>query len=165
MHSDNEGVKQMAKQRTLLNHAGITVSSIEASREFYENVVGMEFYRKGSGSSGEWYDTLTENTGAVSSAVMLKSDDFLLQLVEYHEGGNPDSVAGHHRTGNVHFCINVPDVEAKYAEITALGKYHCTPMVDLPGGGLRVDGMRSFYVRDPDNIPVEFLQMPEDYDL
>lgn len=155
----------MGQKRTLLNHAGITVTSIEASQKFYEEVVGMKFYRRGSGSSGDWYDTLTENTGAVSSAVMLRADDFLLQLVEYHEGGNPESVASHHRVGNVHFCINVEDVEQKYAEVTALGTYHCTPIVHLPGGGLRVDGMRSFYVRDPDNIPVEFLQMPADYVL
>ena len=155
----------MAHDRTLLNHAGITVTSIEASRAFYEDVVGMSFYRKGNGSSGDWYDTLTENTGAVSSAVILKSDNFLLQLVEYHEGGNPESVTGHHRVGNVHFCINCEDVDAKRAEIVALGKYPCTEIVSLPGGGLRADGMRSFYTRDPDGIPVEFLFMPPDYVL
>jgi len=155
----------MAVARTLLNHAGICVSSIESSREFYEDVVGMKFYRKGNGSSGAWYETLTETPGAVSSAIILRSDDFLLQLVEYHEAGIAEAVTGHNRVGNVHFCINVPDVEQKYAEVTALGKYRCTEIVSLPGGGLRADGMRSFYAHDPDGIPVEFLQMPEDYVL
>jgi catechol 2,3-dioxygenase-like lactoylglutathione lyase family enzyme len=148
----------MANTDTLVNHFGITVSNLEDSMRFYIDIVGMEFYRRGSGSSGEWYETLTETPGATSQAVMLRSDDLMLQLVEYQQGGLAESYASHNRVGNVHICINVADVEAKFAQISAAGKYHHTEIVSLPDGGLRVPGMRSFYVHDPDGVPVEFVE-------
>jgi catechol 2,3-dioxygenase-like lactoylglutathione lyase family enzyme len=46
----------------------------------------------------------------------------------------------------------VADVEAKHAEVVALGAHDPTPVVDLP-----VPGARSFYVHDPDGVPVELL--------
>jgi catechol 2,3-dioxygenase-like lactoylglutathione lyase family enzyme len=148
----------MANTDTLVNHFGITVSNLENSMKFYIEIVGMEFFRRGSGSSGDWYETLTETPGAVSKAVMLRSDDLMLQLVEYQQGGLAESYASHNRVGNVHICINVADVEAKYALIKEIGEYRHTEIVRLPDGGLRVPGMRSFYVHDPDGVPVEFVQ-------
>lgn len=46
-----------------LNHAGVTVTDLEASRAFYVDVVGMELVLPGFQTGGEWFDTLTENSG------------------------------------------------------------------------------------------------------
>lgn len=138
----------------LVNHIGLTVSNLENSAAFYQNVVGFEFKRRGYKTGGEWFDTLTENEGAVIDAVILHSGNVVLQLVEYLEGGIGESMTGHSRVGNLHLCINTSDVEAKHREIAALGSIPFTDIVQLP-----TPGVRSFYVRDPDGTPVEFLEV------
>ena len=139
----------------MVNHIGLTVSDLDRSVSFYQDVVGMEIARRGFRTGGEWFDILTENHGAVVDAVMMSGDDVVLQLVQYYEGGNPDSVTGHNRVGNMHLSINVDDLDAKYSQIAGVGVRSCTPIVDLP-----IPGMRSFYVRDPDGVPVEFIASP-----
>jgi catechol 2,3-dioxygenase-like lactoylglutathione lyase family enzyme len=136
----------------LVNHVGITVSDLEASAAFYRDVVGMEIVRCGTKpTGGEWFDTLTDSRGAVINGIVLAAEGFALQLVQYFEGGEQRPMTGHSRVGNVHLCINVDGLDQKHAEIVASGKWNPTPIVDLP-----IPGQRSFYVRDPDGVPIEF---------
>jgi catechol 2,3-dioxygenase-like lactoylglutathione lyase family enzyme len=137
----------------VVNHVGLTVTDLDRSVAFYRDVVGLEVQLDRVRTGGEWFDTLTENSGAVIGVAMLVDGDFCLQLVEYEQGGVTPSVTGHNRVGNVHVSINVVDVAAKREEIIAAG-FEPTPLVDLP-----VPGGRSFYVRDPDGVPVEFMQL------
>ncbi len=52
-------------------------------------------------------------------------------------------------------CFLVTDVEAKFAEVSARGDVTITSKItDI------VAGARSFYVEDPDGVPVEFVQTP-----
>ena len=136
-----------------LDHAGLTVTDIERSMDFYCSVAGMHLERRGFKTGGEWFDTLTGNSGAVIDAVRLALDGFTLQLVQYHAGGGEPVASGHHRIGNVHLCIRVADVEAQRAAVLARGGVDATPIVQVAGGPAR-----SFYTADPDGTPVEFIQ-------
>jgi catechol 2,3-dioxygenase-like lactoylglutathione lyase family enzyme len=136
-----------------VNHVGLTVADCESSVAFYRDVVGMRVVRRSSRPiSGEWFDTLTEGEGAVIEAIILAADGLVLQLMHYVVGAGPPASIGHSRAGSLHLCINVPDVERLHREIRERGEYAPTPIVDLP-----IAGVRSFYVRDPDGVPVEFL--------
>jgi catechol 2,3-dioxygenase-like lactoylglutathione lyase family enzyme len=135
-----------------VNHIGLTVRDVERSVTFYRDVVGMELFSRRQ-MKGEWFDTLTHNHGAVIDVAMLRLGTFTLQLVQYLEAGGDVLPVAHHHVGNPHLCINVDDVEAFHAQATARGGLEPTPIVDILGSGIR-----SFYVRDPDGIPVEFLQ-------
>jgi catechol 2,3-dioxygenase-like lactoylglutathione lyase family enzyme len=139
-----------------LNHAGITVTDLEASRAFYVDVVGMELVLAGFRTGGEWFDTLTENSGAVIDAALLSVEGMTLQLVQYHEAGIREPVTGHNRVGNLHLSFDVDDVEAKHAQLRERPELRATAVVQLP-----VDGYKSFYVRDPDGVPVEFMESPK----
>jgi catechol 2,3-dioxygenase-like lactoylglutathione lyase family enzyme len=139
-----------------LNHVGITVTDLEASQAFYVDVVGMELVLRGFRTGGEWFDTLTENSGAVIDAALLSAGGVTLQLVQYHEAGISESMTGHNRVGNLHLSFDVDDVEAKHAQLRERPELRATAVVQLP-----VDGYRSFYVRDPDGVPVEFLESPK----
>jgi len=136
-----------------VNHVGLTVTDLARSVAFYRDVVGLAVQVEHFHVDGEWFDTLTENSGAVLDGAMLGDESFSLQLLQYHAGGEPEPVTGHNRVGNVHLSINVADVAAKRDEILASGR-EPTALVDLP-----VPGARSFYVRDPDGVPVEFMQL------
>ena len=139
-----------------INHVGLTVTDLERSVAFYRDVVGLDVQVDQFRTGGPWFDTLTDNSGAVVEGAMLGDDSFCLQLLQYEEGGEPEPVTGHNRVGNVHLSINVADVEAKRNEIVARGARDATPIVELP-----VPGGRSFYVQDPDGVPVEFMQLEE----
>jgi catechol 2,3-dioxygenase-like lactoylglutathione lyase family enzyme len=139
-----------------LNHVGITVTDLEVSQAFYVDVVGMELVLRGFRTGGEWFDTLTENSGAVIDAALLSAGEMTLQLVQYHEAGNPEAVTGHNRVGNLHLSFDVEDVEAEHARLAKRPELRATAIVQLP-----VEGYRSFYVRDPDGVPVELMETPK----
>ena len=139
-----------------LEHVGITVTDLDASIAFYTEVVGMTFLRRGFKTGGDWFDTLTGASGAIIDAARVGFDDFSLQLVVYQEGAGGRAETGHNKVGNVHLCITVPDVDAKRAELTRVdregGPIEATAIVNVAGGHAR-----SFYISDPDGIPIEFI--------
>jgi catechol 2,3-dioxygenase-like lactoylglutathione lyase family enzyme len=135
-----------------LNHVGITVTDLDASLEFYRDVVGFEVGLR-TRAGGEWFDTLTRNEGADIEIAMLRLADFTLQLVQYHASGGATLPLAHHKVGSPHLCIQVDDVDVRHEKIVASGLYEPTAIVDVLGTGIR-----SFYVHDPDGVPVELLQ-------
>jgi catechol 2,3-dioxygenase-like lactoylglutathione lyase family enzyme len=138
----------------VVNHVGLTVSDLDRSLAFYCDVVGLEVLVQRFRTGGEWFDTLTHNRDAVLDGAMLGDDDFCLQLLQYEQGGTGPPATGHNRVGNLHLSVNVADVVAKHEQIVAAGGHDPTPVVELP-----VAGGRSFYVHDPDGVPVEFIQL------
>jgi len=136
-----------------LNHVGITVTDLDASLAFYCDVVGFSLGLRTRGG-GDWFDTLTRNSNADIEIAMLQLADFTLQLVQYHAAGGDTLPLEHHNVGNPHLCIEVDDVDARHQTISASGRHDPTPIVDIMGTGIR-----SFYVHDPDGVPVELLQM------
>lgn len=152
-HPGTGGRSTISGVRTLsVNHIGLTVRDVERSAAFYRDVAGMEVFSRRR-MQGAWFDTLTHNDGAVIDVAMLRLGTFTLQLVQYLEAGGDVLPVAHHHVGNPHLCINVDDVDAFHERATALGGLDPTPIVDILGSGIR-----SFYVRDPDGVPVEFLQ-------
>jgi catechol 2,3-dioxygenase-like lactoylglutathione lyase family enzyme len=136
-----------------LNHVGITVSDIEESIRFYRDVVGMEELSRSRDFGGEWFDRLTENQGTKFQVAHLGLGGFTLQLVEYQSAGGDRLPLAHNQTGNPHICINVDDVEGKYADLEG-SSVRRLPFTQHP------TGTKSFYVLDPDGVMVEFLQRP-----
>lgn len=134
------------------NHIGLTVRDLAASIAFYCDEVGMDIERRYAPTEDEWFRELTENPEARVEAVMLRLGSLRLQLVQYHRGG-AEGATDHHVTGGLHLCFDVPDLDARHAALRVQGRYHVGPIVRRsPYGG------RSFYVHDPDGVPVEFEQ-------
>jgi len=135
-----------------LAHIGLTVSDLDASIEFYRDVVGMHLTMR-LDSGGPWFDELTRNHGAEIEVAMLELGAVTLQLVAYRCAGGEPAPVGHHRPGSPHLSIEVDDVETRHAAISTRGGHRPTGIVAIPGIA------RSFYVEDPDGVPVEFMQM------
>jgi catechol 2,3-dioxygenase-like lactoylglutathione lyase family enzyme len=136
-----------------LGHVGLTVSDLDASIDFYQDVVGMRLAMRLE-SGGEWFDELTRNDGAEIEVAMLELGAATLQLVAYRRAGADAAPVAHHRPGSPHLSIEVDDVDARHAAITASGRHRPTGIVEIAGLGAR-----SFYIEDPDGVPVEFLQL------
>lgn len=136
-----------------LFHIGLTVGDIGRSIRFYVDVAGLKEATPVDHTSAA-FDRLTGNPGSRLLSVMLSGDSFLLQLNQYLSGEGERLDLRHNNIGSPHLAFFVPDVDARYRELGQRRDIAITsPLIDNASGTLR-----SFYVADPDGVPVEFLQ-------
>jgi catechol 2,3-dioxygenase-like lactoylglutathione lyase family enzyme len=134
-------------------HCGLTVSDIGRSIAFYRDVVGMT-EGQSIASANAQFARLVGIPGAELRTVFLISGGFTLQLIQYTRGGGEALELGHNRIGSPHLSFFVPDIEAWHAAIAQRGDVPITsPIVTNERATIR-----SFYVADPDGVPVEFVE-------
>jgi catechol 2,3-dioxygenase-like lactoylglutathione lyase family enzyme len=143
-----------------LNHVCFTVSNLRRSVNFWSQLLGYEPER------------LTEYAAATDAAVtgylgvkmeaayFQLPNDVLLELFVYQEP--PSTEASSMETyvvGNGHLGLVVDDV-GEYAQRarSAGGRLRSERPIDLSNG--EHAGGRAIYVRDPDGITIELLELP-----
>jgi glyoxylase I family protein len=147
---------EVNRMKNEINHVGLTVSDLDSSVKFYCEIAGFTLLsRQDRALGGDWFDTLTENSGALVVSAYVRCGDLTIQLVDYQSGGREPANVDHPAAGSPHLCITVPDIEAHY-RLAADHGLRATPIVDHV-----LAPARSFYVRDPDGVPVEFFQFLE----
>jgi glyoxylase I family protein len=135
-----------------LSHIGLTVKDLDRSLAFYRDVAGMDPGAVLEGQDGPTGRS-ADSTVTRMRMVHLIAGTFVLQLIQYVSGGGDVLSIDQRNVGSPHISFYVPDVDAKYAEVKARGDVMITSAVNKIGFNLR-----SFYTRDPDGIPVEFVQ-------
>jgi catechol 2,3-dioxygenase-like lactoylglutathione lyase family enzyme len=134
-------------------HCGLTVADLGRSKRFYRDVVGLE---EGASiaSANPQFATLVGIPGARLETVFLTRGPFTLQLIQYLSGGGRTLELGHNHVGSPHLSFFVADLDACHGAIAARGDVPITsPIVTNARGTIR-----SFYVTDPDGVPVEFVE-------
>jgi catechol 2,3-dioxygenase-like lactoylglutathione lyase family enzyme len=97
--------------------------------------------------------------GSAARQVMLKAGNAFLELFQYESPygptADPDRTPANH--GYTHFCIDVTDIDAEHARLSANGMtFHSTaPTVDELGHAR----LRAIYGRDPDGNIVELQEI------
>jgi catechol 2,3-dioxygenase-like lactoylglutathione lyase family enzyme len=154
-------------------HLGLTVRSILASSTFYQEVIGLIAHNHSAKEDttqptvlapgievfdirSDNFDRLTNNTGAEFSYQYLDSPDgrLTLQLIEYRTGGGGETTPAHNRSGTPHLSFLTDDLDQKRHDIETRGDVKITSdTIQLR------PNIRSFYMQDPDGIPVEFLEV------
>ena len=150
--------------RIAADHTGITVSNLERSLEFWQNVLGFEFSHRAHQTS-EMASEITGVRGAeIKLAVMKAPSGHKIELLEYlappdrkkHVDLRPCDV------GSVHVAFTVDKLDAILEKIAASGwKAAGKPQTLKTGPNA---GKRVVYVRDPDGTTIEFMQMPKPVD-
>jgi glyoxylase I family protein len=142
------------------DHTGITVSDLERSLAFWQDVLGFEFSH-GAHQAGEMAEQITGVKGAeLKLAVVKAPGGHKIELLEYlapvdpkrHVDLRPCDV------GHVHVALIVDDLDSVVQKIAASGwKAAGSPQTLTTGPNA---GKRVLYVRDPDGTTVEFMQAP-----
>ena len=155
----------MSKFRiTAADHTGITVSNLERSLHFWQNVLGFEFSHRAH-QSGEMAEEITGVKGAeLKLAVVKAPDGHKIELLEYlappdrkqHIDVRPCDV------GSVHVALIVDNLDAVLEKIVASGWRAAGKPQTLKTGPNA--GKRVVYVRDPDGTTIEFMEMPKKVD-
>ena len=139
------------------DHTGITVSNLDRSLEFWQNVLGFEFSHRAHQTS-EMASEITGVAGAeIKLAVVKAPGGHKIELLEYlappdrkHVNLRPCDV------GSVHVALTVDKLDAILEKIAASGwKAAGKPQTLKTGPNA---GKRVVYVRDPDGTTIEFMQ-------
>jgi glyoxylase I family protein len=150
----------MSKFRiTAADHTGITVSNLERSLHFWQNVLGFEFSHRAH-QSGEMADEITGVKGAELQLAVVKAPGHKIELLEYlappdrkqHVDVRPCDV------GSVHVALIVDNLDAVLEKIVASGWRAAGKPQTLKTGPNA--GKCVVYVRDPDGTTIEFMEMP-----
>ena len=136
-----------------LFHIGLTVSDLDRSVTFYRDVVGMTAHGKVVDVDSDGFGRLTGNPGAKLRTALLSAGPVLIQLVEYAEGGGDRLALDHRHVGSPHLSFWVDDVATLRDELARRGDVVITSDIQAV-----VPSIRSFYVSDPDGVPVEFIE-------
>jgi glyoxylase I family protein len=142
------------------DHTGITVSNLERSLEFWQNVVGFKFSHRAH-QTGEMASEITGVAGAeIKLAVVKAPGGHRIELLEYlaprdrkqHVDLRPCDV------GSVHVALSVDNLDAVLQKIAASGWKAAGKPQTLKSGPNA--GKRVIYVRDLDGTTIEFMQLP-----
>ncbi|HUQ22444.1 MAG TPA: VOC family protein [Gaiellaceae bacterium] len=142
-------------------HAGITVSDLDRSLEFYCGLLGLELLWRRLYEEPEikLIVGVPEATGLEIAMLRVPGSDLDVELIQYQgcqsvSGSCPPS---HHGTG--HFCVFVTGIEALYEELRGRGvSFRSDGPVEMGAGPNK--GGKSLYSLDPDGYIFEFHQRP-----
>ena len=142
-----------------IDHAGITVASVEAALGFYRDLLGLRVTDQGE-DEGPELDTIVGLKGArMRYAELDLGGGQLLEIIEYLA---PTGVPLEQRScdpGAAHLALRVDDVDTLCERLAAAG-------VTLVGRPATISepgawhGARCVYVEDPDGRTVELIQRP-----
>ena len=132
-------------------HVGVPVSNTEKSLEFYQDALGLEFLSSRE-ISGDHISSGVEVPNAKIKVTLLKSNNLMVELLEYLEPKGQKFDRNNNDAGSMHIAFNVKDIDTTYRNLKKLG-YKCN---QKPYPSSVPKGWAWFYARDPDGITVEF---------
>ena len=143
------------------DHTGITVSNLEQSLDFWQNVLGFEFSHRAHQTS----EMASEITGVPSAeiklAVVKAPGGHKIELLEYLAPADRKKNASLRPcdVGHVHIALTVENLEPLLQNIAASGWKAAGKPRTLTAGPNA--GKRVVYVHDPDGTTIEFMQLEE----
>ena len=142
------------------NHTSFTVSDLDRSIAFYRDALGFAVTSKGPRDP----KAIQQITGISGAEVMIAYVDapggHQIELIEYLAPEGRGKVRPRPcDTGFAHVAFDVDDITAAIAAAEAHGVRPIGPPVTIDQGPNA--GGRVAYLRDPDGITIELLQLPE----
>lgn len=137
-----------------IHHTGVSTPDLDRAIRFYCELLGFELltqFARPPGSPG--MDAMLALPGVGFRAALLRSGRTMIEVFEFSDP-EPARAPGARRVcdhGLTHLCLQVDDVDAEYARLSAAGMaFHCAPQSG--------DGARYVYGRDPDGNAIELIQ-------
>ena len=142
------------------DHTGITVTNLERSVAFWQDVLGFELSHRAH-HTGDLASEVTGVPGAEISIAVLKGYGHKIELLEYLAPANRKNVDLRPcDVGSVHVALMVDNLDPVLSTIAASGWRAAGEPQTLNTGPNT--GKRVVYVRDPDGITIELMQPPPD---
>ena len=136
------------------SHVCIGVSDIERSLEFYRRLFGFDVVFDVE-LEGPSLEAVTGESGAKGRMVGGLLGGTMVELLGLGSLASTAGAAAHGPSlGYTNISLSVPDLDAAFAQVGALG-YEAQPAVEIAG-------VRMFFVTDPDGTAIEVIEYPGD---
>jgi catechol 2,3-dioxygenase-like lactoylglutathione lyase family enzyme len=144
-----------------VDHTGFTVSSLENSLAFWVDVLGFRHLYTWTFETTPFVEELVGVPGAAARLAMVEGPGHMIELLEYSSPRDRQTYKPRScDVGSVHVGLYVENMDALLARAAGAG-WMPVGNVQTVEAGERA-GLRLVYLRDPDGITIEFLQLPED---
>jgi catechol 2,3-dioxygenase-like lactoylglutathione lyase family enzyme len=141
------------------HHAAITVSDMQKSLAFYQDILGFTLFMDEM-VSGPELDKVYMETGVKIRMVMLTDETGnMIELVEWKSQRatkRPSKYLKFRSTGLVEICLSVPDLEKLKGNLRRKGIEFRVPIWNFQAGGF---GTKVTYIEDPDGVQIELIQI------
>lgn len=137
-------------------HAGVTVSSLDASLRFYRDALGLDIEFKRTLESDYLRTVLDLDFQKIDVAYLRIPGGGFIELLEYIGIERLSAAARPCDPGGGHLCLYVDDIDAIVARMKEFGYRGRSDVVDIVEGPNK--GARSIYLQDPDKYSVELVQ-------
>lgn len=142
-------------------HAGITVSDIDRSLEYYCGLLHMELLWRRLYEEPEISEIvgIPEATAFDIAMIQVPGSELTIELIDYKGCERRSGSTEPSNYGTGHFCVFVRGIEALYAELSQRGvSFRSNGPVEMTSGANR--GGKSLYSHDPDGYIIEFHEPP-----
>jgi len=142
-------------------HAGITVSDLDRSLEFYCGLLGMELLWRRVYEERDIAAIVGVPEASSFDIAMLRvpGGELEVELLEYRGCDRRSGAAAPCDPGSGHLALFVDDIERLHDDLRARGvRFRSDGPVEMTAGANR--GGKSLYSHDPDGFVVEFHQRP-----
>jgi catechol 2,3-dioxygenase-like lactoylglutathione lyase family enzyme len=144
-----------------IDHTGFTVSSLEDSLKFWVDVMGFKHLYTWTFETAPFIEEVVGVPGAAMRLAMVEGPGHNIELLEYTSPADRQSYKPRSSdVGSVHLAFYVENIDALLARIASLGWLPVGKIQTVESGERK--GLRLIYVRGPDGVTIEFLQLPED---
>lgn len=138
-----------------VNHVSFTVSNLEESISFYENVLGMECISKAERDE-EFSSAVTGIKGVSMNIAYMQAPGFAVELIQYVAGQGKQIDTATNNPGSTHLCFNISDYDKWMEHMKKNGVRMCGELCHVPAGPNK--GKRVCYMLDNEGNHLEFIE-------
>ena len=131
------------------------MADLDKSLQWYHHMFGLtpEFVTEGSGPE---LSAAVEVPDARLRLAQMRFGAVVLELLCYENDRASAVERSNADVGSTHICVEVPDIDAAYAELGSRGAAFTSPPVFVGEGPL--EGCSFAFFRGPDGVVIEILQ-------
>lgn len=143
---------------TGLFHVGVTVSNLDRSLQFYQDLMGFELVAERRYTEAYIMEITSAPAHAIRIAFLaIPGSDVRLELLEYQGLERLSGSVRPYDYGSGHFCVYVEDIDALYLRLHHSGvTARSEGPVSITAGINR--GSKAMYLRDPDGYHIEIFE-------
>ncbi len=141
---------------TGFNHTSFTVADMDRSVRFWTEMLGFKAASV-SPREGSWQEQVTGVAGASLMVAHLHGHGHHIEFIQYLAGAAKGAAPQPSLAGAAHVCLEVDDMEQTWMELLAAGAT-AQGKIALVNTGT-ANGCRAAYIRDPNGIIIELLEL------